>query len=89
MEWYRQAAEAGHARAALHVGAYLTIQDPDDPEVLRWFALWTQHEDSSSMSYAARRIDPEEMSVSINLTRREPGGDALYTVTTPAIAYRF
>ncbi|MET7426504.1 hypothetical protein [Dactylosporangium sp. NPDC005555] len=67
---------------------YLALRDTDPDEVNRWFALWTQHEDGT-VWYSARTIDPARMTVSIQYSRREPGGDALYSVTTPATVHYF
>jgi hypothetical protein len=87
--WYRRAAKAGHGRAALHVGLYLAMRDPEDPEVTAWYAMWKQNENGRSMRYQAAYVDPARMWVAINYTRREPGGDAMYIVNTPSMTYNF
>jgi hypothetical protein len=80
-DWYRKAALAGHARAALHVGAYIAMRSPADPEAVAWFMRWKQNEDGPIMRYKAPYVDPEQMSVTITFTRREPGGDAAYAIS--------
>ncbi|MEU7758657.1 MULTISPECIES: tetratricopeptide repeat protein [Micromonospora] len=87
--WYRKAALAGHARAALHVGAYIDMRNPGDPEAVAWFTRWKQNEDGPMMRYQAPYVDPEQMSVTIILTRREPGGDALYAISVPVMTIHF